>query len=113
MRAGGLWWLAVALRLLPHGLAHATLAPTCTRDPHASAHTRHPPTHPQLNSPPPRDASGMLLPNRTWTFFGEIVGDSLSQLSVLGHRVEVRDVTGSVHRCACVCGGEVGGRAGG
>ncbi|KAG2489446.1 hypothetical protein HYH03_012082 [Edaphochlamys debaryana] len=41
--------------------------------------------------------NGMLLPNRTWTFFGEIVSDSLSQLSVLGHRVEVRDVTGSVH----------------
>ncbi|KAG2454263.1 hypothetical protein HYH02_001295 [Chlamydomonas schloesseri] len=41
--------------------------------------------------------NGMLLPNRTWTFFGEIVADSLSQLSVLGHRVEVRDVTGSVH----------------
>ncbi|GIL63911.1 hypothetical protein Vafri_17919 [Volvox africanus] len=42
-------------------------------------------------------SNGMLLPNRTWTFFGEIVSDSLSHISMLGHRVEVRDVTGSVH----------------
>ena len=46
------------------------------------------------------------MPNRTWTFFGEIVNDSLAQMPVLGHRVDVRDVTGSVHRC--VLHGSVG-----
>lgn len=42
-------------------------------------------------------SNGLLVPNRTWTFFGEIVNDSLSQMPVLGNRVEVRDVTGDVH----------------
>lgn len=37
------------------------------------------------------------MPNRTWTFYGEIVHDSLSQMPMLGHRVEVRDISGAVH----------------
>lgn len=39
-------------------------------------------------------AQGLLVPSRTWCFVGEIVSDALSQLPVLGHRVEVRDVFG-------------------
>lgn len=39
---------------------------------------------------------GMMQPARTWCFVGEIVNDSLSQMAVLGHRVEVRDATGAV-----------------
>ena len=35
--------------------------------------------------------SGLVMPARTWAFVGEIVTDSLSQLAVLGHRVEVSD----------------------
>lgn len=39
---------------------------------------------------------GSLAPKRTWCFFGEIVNDSLSQLPVLGHRVDVRDLVGDI-----------------
>lgn len=39
----------------------------------------------------------MLQPARTWCFVGEIVRDTLSNMPVLGHRVEVRDITGAVH----------------
>jgi hypothetical protein len=38
--------------------------------------------------------SGLVMPARTWAFVGEIVTDSLSQLAVLGHRVEVNDHDG-------------------
>jgi hypothetical protein len=41
--------------------------------------------------------AGMLQPARTWCFVGEIVRDTLSNMPVLGHRVEVRDITGAVH----------------
>jgi len=40
---------------------------------------------------------GMLQPSRTWCFVGEIVHDSLSQMPVLGNRVEVRDASGAIH----------------
>jgi len=39
----------------------------------------------------------MLQPSRTWCFVGEIVHDSLSQMPVLGNRVEVRDASGAIH----------------
>ena len=39
---------------------------------------------------------GMILPSRTWCFVAEIVSDALSQESVLGHRVEVRDLAGDI-----------------
>ena len=41
--------------------------------------------------------AGMLQPSRTWCFVGEIVHDQLSQMPVLGHRVEVRDASGAIH----------------
>eukprot|EP00798_Chlamydomonas_sp_ICE-L_P020607 gene20607-27407_t len=40
---------------------------------------------------------GLVMPARTWAYVGEIVNADLSQLAVLGHRVEVRDVSGDVH----------------
>jgi len=40
---------------------------------------------------------GMLQPARTWCFVGEIVHDALSHMPVLGHRVEVRDMSGATH----------------
>mmetsp|Transcript_6367 Transcript_6367/g.14131 ORF Transcript_6367/g.14131 Transcript_6367/m.14131 type:complete len:224 (+) Transcript_6367:65-736(+) len=43
------------------------------------------------------NAQGLLLPSRTWCFVAEIVGDTLSQQAVLGHRVEVKDMNGEVH----------------
>lgn len=42
------------------------------------------------------DIQGMILPSRTWCFIAEIVSDALSQESVLGHRVEVRDLAGDI-----------------
>lgn len=48
----------------------------------------------------------MLLPARTWAFVGEIVNDSLSQLPVLGHRIDVRDVIGDVRSILFYPGGD-------
>jgi len=42
------------------------------------------------------NVQGMLLPSRTWCFVAEIVNDALSQEAVLGHRVEVRDLSGDI-----------------
>ncbi|GAX78531.1 hypothetical protein CEUSTIGMA_g5971.t1 [Chlamydomonas eustigma] len=43
------------------------------------------------------NCQGILMPSRTWCFVAEIVSDALSQEAVLGHRVEVRDLSGNIH----------------